>query len=112
MEALRQKYATEDLERRDVLSRALDREIEISGKVVHEVGFDKVRMQLKKLDQLKHVVLDGMRIVRAKDDTDENVRDICPRIQSLVMRRNLFYTQVEILNICRDLRSLQSLDIR
>lgn len=79
---------------------------------MYEVGFDKIRSQMKQLDQLKHVVLDGMRIGRATDDVYGRIRDVCPMIQTLVMRRNLFVTQDEVIMICHGLPRLTSLDIR
>lgn len=79
---------------------------------MYEVGFDKIRSQMKQLDQLKHVVLDGKRLDKASDDVYGKIGDVCPMIQTLVMRRNLFDTQDEIIKICQELTRLTSLDIR
>jgi hypothetical protein len=109
VEAVHQKYASEEIERRDALVQ--QKEIEISGKTVYEVGFDKIRAQLAQLHELKIVLVDGMRIVKAETE-DRRIRDVCPKIVELDLSRNLFQTLEEIVNICAELDNLRSLRLK
>ncbi|OBT83425.1 hypothetical protein VE02_07702 [Pseudogymnoascus sp. 03VT05] len=109
VEAVHRKYASEDIERRDEQNELIKKkEIEISGKVVYEVGFDKIRKQMAQLDELKIVLVDGMRIVEAAVD-GKRIRDICPVITELDLSRNLFQSCGEIIQICAELDHLKSL---
>lgn len=110
VEAVHRKYASEEVERRDKLVQQ-QKEIEISGKVVYEVGFDKIRAQLAQLDELKIVLVDGMRIVKAETE-GKKIRDICPRISELDLSRNLFQSCGEIIRICTELDNLKSLRLK
>ncbi len=106
---MHQKYASEITERRDALNS--QKQIEISGKVVEEVGFDKIRRQLAQLHELKIVIVDGLRIATAaKDGT--RIREICPKIVELDLSRNLLETCKEIANICRELNELRGLRLK
>jgi hypothetical protein len=109
VEAVHQKYASEEIERRDALVQ--QKEIEISGKVVYEVGFDKIRAQLAQLHELKIVLVDGMRVVNAEPD-DRKIRDVCPKIVELDLSRNLFQTCKEIIKICAELDGLRGLRLK
>lgn len=109
VEAVHQKYASEEIERRDALVQ--QKEIEISGKTVYEVGFDKIRAQLAQLHELKIVLVDGMRIVKAETE-DRKIRDVCPKIVELDLSRNLFQTFEEIVKICAELDNLRSLRLK
>ncbi|KFX92062.1 hypothetical protein V490_05582 [Pseudogymnoascus sp. VKM F-3557] len=109
VEAVHRKYASEDIERRDEQNELIkQKEIEISGKVVYEVGFDKIRKQMSQLDELKIVLVDGMRIVEAEAE-GKRIRDICPIITELDLSRNLFQSCGEIIKICAELDHLKSL---
>lgn len=109
VEAVHQKYASEEIERREELVKR--KEIEISGKTVYEVGFDKVRAQLSQLHQLKIVLVDGMRIVQAETE-DRKIREVCPLIVDLDLSRNLFQSCEEIIKICAELDNLRSLRLK
>jgi len=54
------------------------RPIEWGGKVVQEIGFDKIRQKLRKLKELKIVLVDGFQI--AREDPVELVAETCPGI--------------------------------
>ena len=110
VEAVHRKYASEEVERQDKLVQQ-KKEIEISGKVVYEVGFDKIRAQLAQLDELKIVLVDGMRIVKAETE-GKKIRDICPRISELDLSRNLFQSCGEVIRICTELDNLKSLRLK
>src|SRR5271169_3994534 len=94
IEAVHQKYASEITERRDALFA--ESQIEISGKVVEEVGFDKIRQQLAQLHELKIVIVDGRRIATAEKD-ERKIREVCPKIVELDLSRNLFENCEEIM---------------
>lgn len=109
---MHRKYASEDIERRDEQNGLIKKkEIEISGKVVYEVGFDKIRKQMSQLDELKIVLVDGMRIVKAEIE-GKRIRDICPIIAELDLSRNLFQSCGEIIKICAELDHLKSLRLK
>lgn len=111
VEAVRLKYATETVDRRDALAADLQTEIEISGKTVYEVGFDKIRSQLKQLNELKIVLVDMMRIDSATKD-DHKIEDICPSIVELDVSRNLFKDCGDVVDLARPLANLKSLTLK
>jgi hypothetical protein len=106
IEALHQKYVSEITGRRDAL--VAESQIAISGKVVEEVGFDKIRQQLAQLHELKIVIVDGLRIATA-EKAEKRIKEICPKIIELDLSRNLFEQCKEIMNICRELANLRVL---
>ena len=123
IEALRYKYAEED---DDVADRGTgagkNKETHevtaISGKVVEEVGFERIRRQQAALHDLKIVVLDGMQI---RNDTTpgasvtksrESIGTVCPSIIELDLSRNLFESWADIVDICGSLRDLKRLKVR
>lgn len=108
VEAVHQKYAT-DVANQPFLV-PLDDPIEISGKVVEKVGFDKIRQKQAQLQELKIVLVDGFRINKSK--TDIEVRDTCPKIIELDLSRNLFESLGPILEICGELTNLRSLRLK
>ncbi|TAQ88541.1 hypothetical protein B7494_g3162 [Chlorociboria aeruginascens] len=108
VEAVHQKYAAEITAQSAKV--AVDKQIEISGKVVQEVGFDKIRQQLAELHELKIVLVDGLRINSAEAPT-KAIREVCPKIVELDLSRNLFESCQEIVHICGELDNLRSLRI-
>lgn len=106
---MNQKYASEITERLDALN--LTKEIEISGKVVEEVGFDKIRRQLAQLHELKIVLVDGLRVETAENGS-EKIEEVCPKIVELDLSRNLFEDCKEIEIICQKLKHLKSLRLK
>lgn len=87
------------------------KEIQISGKVVEEVGFDKIRAQLAELTELRIVIVDSQRI-RTATANGEGISETCPKIVELDLSRNLFETCSEIIKICSELRNLKSLRLK
>lgn len=106
VEAVHQKYAAEVTKRRDDL--VTETQIEISGKVVEEVGFDKVRQKLAQLHELKIVIVDGMRVVNA----GRKIKEVCPKIVELDLSRNLFEYYDEVMILCRELENLKVLRLK
>lgn len=106
---MHQKYASEFEERQSGV--VFDKEIQISGKTVYEVGFDKIRAQLAQLGDLKIVLVDGMGIDTA-EIPGKSVRDVCPKITDLDLSRNLFESCKEIIRICGELDNLRSLRLK
>lgn len=109
VEAVHQKYATEVTAHPAAIHQ--DKQIEISGKVVEEVGFHKIRAQLAQLHKLKIVLVDGMRISSA-EKPGRAIREVCPKIVELDLSRNLFDTFDEIVHICDELENLKSLRLK
>lgn len=87
-------------------------QIEISGKVVEEVGFDKIRLKLAQLQDLKVIILDGMRISHAQADGDSPIRDVSPMITELDLSRNLLETAEPLVDVCRELIHLRALRVK
>ena len=142
LEALREKYASEFLEQEQILREkreqsgndspsagdALHSSIEISGKVVEEVGFDKIRKQLSELQELKIVLLDGLQVVgiRAEDGLQEEeekgsgekdmarreIEQTCPKITELDLSRCLLSRWRDVADICGRLGRLRVLKLK
>lgn len=98
---------------------------EISGKVVEEVGFDKVRRQLATLEELHIVLLDELRLAglgskpwpRNGDHNDwlrqtKEIRKVCPKIVELDLSRNLLEKWMDVVGICKALPLLRSLKLK
>lgn len=62
----------------------------ISGKVVEEVGFEKIQDQQRRLHELRIVVVDSNQIETAEDHGDDAVETMCPSIVELDISRNIF----------------------
>ena len=125
LDALRFKYGAED-----VNSKSLGGEkhsisngapIEISGKVVEEVGFDRVRRQQAVLQNLRIVLLDELclqsitlqiPLSRTVENLQENIFRTCPNIVELDLGWNLIETWGDVADICVPLRKLQVLKVR
>ncbi|PYH45941.1 putative tubulin-specific chaperone [Aspergillus saccharolyticus JOP 1030-1] len=126
VEALREKYASEYLEQELARQRqqtddvVLHQPIEISGKVVEEVGFDKIRKQLAELQELKIVLLDGLRVAgvlghevspEEVESACQEIEQTCPKITELDLSRNLVSRWSEVARICERLKLLKSLKL-
>ena len=109
VDAVQQKYASDVTLQPPPIP--LDKPIEISGKVVEEVGFDKVKQKLAQLHQLKIVLVDGFRI-KSVEVPETRIRDVCPSIAELDLSRNLFEGCSEIVQICGELTALRSLRLK
>ncbi|GAM41614.1 hypothetical protein TCE0_042r14863 [Talaromyces pinophilus] len=128
LEALHQKYASE-FEEETAKRKAADSDadfqmndtIQFNGKVVEEVGFEKIRKQLAELQELKVVLLDGLRIagVLADESQDEatyseelqKIERTCPKITELDLTRNLIYRWRDVHDICKQLQKLRNLKL-
>lgn len=111
MEAVERKYATEEVDRRDELALKRQELQMAGGKIAYEVGFDKIRAQLAQLNELKVVIVDGMKVARAETE-EKKIREVCPKIVELDLSRNLFQSWEEIIKICAELDNLRSLTLR
>ncbi|GAB1216300.1 hypothetical protein ATERTT37_005513 [Aspergillus terreus] len=127
LEALREKYASEFeemLARQRLGDGALgdpqEKPIQISGKVVEEVGFDKIRKQLAELQELKIVLLDGLRVagvlaqeasLEQYDAALQEIQQTCPNIMELDLSRNLINRWKEVSCICSRLKRLRKLKL-
>jgi len=95
--------------------------IEISGKAVEEVGFERIRQQQGVLENLKIVVIDGLCVVGISNTGDSKadvaneqyeIAKCCPNIVELDLGWNLLETLQEVVDICSPLRKLRSLRLR
>ncbi|KAJ5206060.1 Leucine-rich repeat typical subtype [Penicillium cf. griseofulvum] len=126
LEALREKYASESehsIVQNVPINGATVRgqAIEISGKVVEEVGFDKIRKQLAELQELRIVLLDGLRIagVLASYNQDQDshseaaakIGETCPKIIELDLSRSLLSRWRDVWDICNQLKHLKRLKL-
>ena len=127
LEGLREKYASESvnsLTYNDLVSGATARgkAIEISGKVVEEVGFDKIRKQLAELQELRIVLLDGLRVVGVLASYDQaqvldseeaqKIGETCPKITELDLSRSLLSRWRDVWDICNQLKHLKKLKLK
>lgn len=126
LEALREKYASEyEQELAKNASpdgSAAQKAIKVSGKVVEEVGFDKIRKQLAELQELRIVLLDGLRIAgvlssydQPADQAGESAREIaatCPKIIELDLSRSLLNRWSDVWEICNQLKLLKRLKMK
>ncbi|KKK16211.1 hypothetical protein AOCH_003715 [Aspergillus ochraceoroseus] len=124
LEALREKYASEfeqTLARQAGAAGSAEdfpRPIEFNGKVAEEVGFDKIRKQLAELEELKIVLLDGLRVAgvlaqaaetERREKAGKEVEQTCPKIVELDLSRNLLASWTDLADICRRLGRLKLL---
>ncbi|KAF9876467.1 tubulin-specific chaperone [Colletotrichum karsti] len=104
--ALNGKYASEAAAERD------QPEIQIvffGKKPAEEVGFDKIRRQLARVEDLTIVILDGARVAVDVAPGDKGVRETSPLVTELDLSRNLFEEFGQVVRICGELESLGSL---
>lgn len=82
--------------------------------MAEEVGFDKIRRQLARVDELKIVILDGMRIAWDVqfEDAGRTIKESSPIITELDLSRNLFESFRTVVKICRELSDLKSLRLK
>ncbi|KAJ5297671.1 hypothetical protein PENANT_c005G06601 [Penicillium antarcticum] len=121
LEALREKYASEfeDLSCLNISEASRKKAIQISGKVVEEVGFDKIRKQLAELKELRIVLLDGLLIAgvlpsydQVQDqDAAQKIAETCPKIIELDLSRSLLSRWRDVWEICNQLKHLKRLKL-
>lgn len=129
LDALRFKYAGEQpkVSKTGIAEKQADdttaniNAIEISGKVVEEVGFDRIRRQQAVLKDLRIVLLDELCLAGiAVERTDlaniaaaqEAISRTCPDIKELELGWSLIETWADIAAICAPLKKLQILKAR
>ena len=106
LQALKAKY------REDELNEAFLEDISISSTVVDEIGFERIRTQLRALQHLRTVVLDGSYVTGITRDEYTNIQSQRMRITDLDLSRNLLERWDQILGICSSLSgSLQTLTL-
>ena len=107
LQALTDKYASPN---------TIDQAIQISGKTVEEVGFEKIQQEIQDFQELKTIILDNRRISLdgVSFDQEKQVRDLEGlqlKVQELDLGQNLFETWTGILRLCAPLKNLRSLDL-
>jgi tubulin-specific chaperone E len=115
LEALRFKYAGK------VNANELEQPVEISGKTVEEVGFEKIRRQQAELQDLRVAVLDelqmcgvnrGHRIPESVHRVQDEIAETCPNIIELDLGWSLLETWQDVADICQPLKKLRTLKVR
>lgn len=111
---MKYKYASDHTDIVFQNGRPADKAIQISGKEVEEVGFDKIRKQQAGLHELKIVLLDGLCVDQpVASKTLQNalpeIREVCPKIMELDLSRNLLTEWKSIAAICEQLLNIKSL---
>ncbi|RDW65882.1 putative tubulin-specific chaperone [Aspergillus mulundensis] len=121
LEALREKYASDYEQTRARQARAdaePEKPIKFNSKIAEEVGFDKIRKQLAELEELKIVLLDGLRVAgvlaqeASREQIEEARREIertCPKIVELDLSVNMLTTWRDVADICEPLKRLKLL---
>lgn len=128
LEALHEKYASGLVQSRQareagvvVDDHGVESSIQISGKVVEEVGFEKIRKQLAALHELQIVILDNLCIrgllpqdvdSSRREEELRKIPDTCPKVVELDLSRNLIRRWGEVEDICSQLKSLRSLKLK
>ena len=129
LEALHEKYAPEGALVNDGMSSTLqsspkvEHYIRWGGKIVEEVGFEKIRQKQAHLQELTIVLLDGHAVAGLTSDAQardkkrkrfaqEAIRRTCPNIVELDLSRNLLEKWEEVFGICRELKRLKSLRLK
>lgn len=126
LEGIHEKYASEfEQHHRNSIAefgRPGPKAIQISGKVVEEVGFDKIRKQLADLEELRIVLLDGLRISGVLSSYDQpkdhviqaapKIATTCPNVIELDLSRNLLSHWRDVWSICNQLKRLQRLRLK
>lgn len=114
LEAMQKKYVSDSAKE----GSASERAINISGKTVEEVGFDKVRQQLAALQELRIVILD--RLCVAGFNNEQWDRDFTSwwrlasmklKIAELDLSNNLIEKWADVVGICSALKCLRSLKL-
>lgn len=119
LEAIKFKYApsTEVTQSRSP-AWATESTIEISGKVVEEVGFDKIEKQLSTLTNLKIVLVDELVVsgIAPRGSSREDIQaaqvelaKTCPNIVELDIGWSVIETWQDIVDICAPLKKLKIL---
>lgn len=99
-------------------NNVMDQTIEISGKVVEEVGFERIQKQLSVLTDLKIVLVDELVVsgVARRGASRDEIRQAqaelaqrCPNIVELDIGWNVIETSQDVADICQPLKKLKIL---
>lgn len=121
LQAAHEKYVSELENIQENPEAAGSKPIEISGKIVEEVGFDKIRKWFATLHELPIIILDGLRVggvLAEQGDLDERRKEVerigqtCPRLTELDLSRNLIRDWQDLADICSKLDALKVLKLK
>lgn len=76
------------------------------------MGFDKIRKKQSRLEDIKFVILDGMRIAWARDGGEGRIAETCPSVAQLNLSRSLWESMAGVVEVCGDLQNLRKLALR
>ena len=115
LEALRFKYGGK------VTPSEAVKPVEISGKTVEEIGFEKIRRQQAELQDLRVAVLDELQLCGIDRDAltpdssrraQNDIAQTCPNIIELDLGWSLLEKWQDVADICRPLQKLRILKVR
>ena len=126
LEALHRKYASEETlagVKKDVSNERVEDVIEIGGKIVQEIGFEKIRLQFAAFQELRIVILDGLSLAGVSSTPTfaergewirqvERIQEVCPKVKELDISRNLLENWIDVVGICKALPMLGSLKVK
>jgi hypothetical protein len=114
LEAVKFKYAPTTVPNAN--NNVADEMIEISGKVVEEVGFERIQKQLSVLTDLKIVLVDELVVSgvacrgASRDEIQQaqfELAQTCPNIVELDIGWNVIETWQDVADICQPLKKLK-----
>ena len=114
LEAIKHKYASSSHVNGEAGAKRQD-PIEISGKTVEEVGFEKIQNQISRLADLKVVLVDDLNVSGVAKDQSQvqqaqaELADVCPNVIELDVGWNAIETWWQVSHICASLKHLQIL---
>jgi hypothetical protein len=118
LEAIRFKYGRAKKESQGASGDGETSSIAISGKIVEEVGFEKIQKQLSVLADLRIVLVDELALfaVARRDATTQEIEDAqqelsktCPSIAELDIGWNVIETWQDVADMCRPFKKLKIL---
>ena len=105
IEALRNKYSSR---------LATDQPVEISGKIVREVGFERIQQHWQDIQNHDTIDLTGSCIFVKEHNGPtqaQDIREIDLKVRTLDLSNNLLESWADTLTVCRDLEYLRSLNV-
>lgn len=114
LEAIKHKYASSPHVNGGIGAMGQD-PIEISGKTVEEVGFEKIQTQISRLADLKVVLVDDLNVAGVAEDQSQvqqaqaELAEVCPNITELDVGWNAIETWWQVAQICAPLKQLRIL---
>ena len=114
LEAIKRKYAASTTANGQI-GPGKQNLIEISGKTVEVVGFEKIQEQISHLADLKIALVDELNVTGVANDrsqlqqAQDELAEVCPSISELDIGWNAIETWQDVADICLPLKKLRTL---